>query len=238
MPRLKLTERLKVITAYLSRWERVADIGTDHAYLPIYLVSQGNKQTKIIATELNSGPLQRAREEVEALGFSGQIELRQGDGLACLDVNEVDAVVIAGMGGETIRDILANSPLIARNIKELILQPMSRQYLLRSWLVDNGFSLVDEELVMEDSHLYQIIVVKPEQSQKNYSPLQLEVGPILLEKKPALLESHLERHLKRYQQIAHDLQGQQRAEYLVKNREVMEKIDEIKGILKWLRAKP
>lgn len=233
---MRLTGRLKTIAAYLSPWSRVADVGTDHAYLPIYLAKK-NMYSRIIATELNSGPLQRAREEVLSLGLGQQIELRQGNGLECLEVGEVEVVVIAGMGGETIRDILANSLSIAKSLEIIILQPMSRQYLLRSWLIDNGFSLIDESLVAEENHLYQIIVVKPEGSQEKYSELELEIGPLLLKKKVNYLESHLEKILQRYHQIAKDLAEQDKAEYSLKNKEVAEKIREIKGILKWLKLK-
>lgn len=236
MQRLRLTKRLQAIAFYLSAWKKVADIGTDHAYLPIYLTTQDN-YSKIIATELNQGPLERASKEIESLGLTEIIELRQGNGLQCLQPGEVEIVVVAGMGGETIRDILAHSLFVANTLKQIILQPMSRSYLLRSWLVDNCFTIVDEELIAEDNRIYEVLAVEPGESKKTYSPLELEIGPLLLAKKHNLLIPHLEQILNRYQQIQRDLEGQDKVEYLAKKKNALEIVNKIEEMLRWLNAK-
>jgi len=233
---VKLTKRLEVIASYFSSCESMADIGTDHAYLPIYLAKQ-KEYAKLIATELNSGPLERARKEVQDVGVDSVIELRQGNGLACLKIGEVEAVAIAGMGGETIRDILQDALPLVKSLKLLVLQPMSRGTILREWLAEQGFLFLDEELVAEDNHLYEIIVVRLEEGGRDYSSLELEIGPILLEKRHPLLISQVERLLKRYEQVFLNLKGEKNEKYLSRIEEIRKKIEKLGEIVKWLKVK-
>lgn len=234
---MKLTKRLETIAAYFTSCSSMADIGTDHAYLPIYLAKK-KPYSKLIAAELNAGPLERARKEVEAFGVASLIELRQGNGLSCLKTGEVEGVAIAGMGGETIRDILTASLALAKSMKILVLQPMTKSFLLRQWLADNGFAFLDEELVAEDNHLYEIIVVKAfSGEEKQYSPLELEIGPVLLAKRHPLLPCQLKRLLKRYQQVVSNLAQEGPDKYLSYTEEVNQKIQKLKEIAKWLKVK-
>lgn len=231
---MKLTKRLQLVASYFSSFSSMADIGTDHAFLPVYLAHKGGYQ-KIIATDLNIKPLERAREEVVAHNLTSLIELRRGSGLQCLQVGEVQAAAIAGMGGETIRDILQDSLPVAASMDLLVLQPMSKSYILREWLQYNSFSFYDEELVEEDHHLFEIIVVQYGQKTKEYSNLQLEIGPLLLEKKHPLLLQQLEKLLYRYQQVFQHLAQQDK--HCLQRQEVSQKIEELKGIVKWLKHK-
>lgn len=236
MPILRITNRLAVLASYFTGYETLADIGTDHAYLPIYLAKQGG-YSKIIATDLNIKPLERAREEIKSHCLDSIIETRQGNGLNCLEPREVQGVAIAGMGGETIRDILASSLDLSKELRILVLQPMTRSFILREWLQKNNFIFLDEELVAEDNHLFEIIVVRFGVAKKNFSPLELEVGPILLEKRHCLLIDQIKQILNKYQQTLHQLTGQEEARHRIMRDQVSQKIEKLEEIVQWLNAK-
>ncbi|SHK80543.1 tRNA (adenine(22)-N(1))-methyltransferase [Desulforamulus aeronauticus] len=196
---IHLSNRLRKLASYVSTGSVMADIGTDHGYLPVYLVSQGIC-TRAVAADINKGPLESARAHVEQYQVSGKIDLRLGNGLERVQPGEVDTIVIAGMGGGTIRDILQASPETAVQARRLILQPMADEAELRNYLVNHGWSLVDEELLLEDNRLYLILVAERGR-EEIAEPLLFEVGPRLLEKKHPLLPVYLQRLQQKYQRI-------------------------------------
>ena len=155
----KLTARLQKIADQVTIGYRVADIGTDHGYIPIYLLK--NKISPfVIAGDINKKPLKRAEDNIKNHNLSCSIEVRLGSGLSILKLNEVDTAIIAGMGGLLISELLENSKEIAQNLKALILQPMQAQPELRKYLANNGFIIEKDILVKEDRHIYEIIVAK------------------------------------------------------------------------------
>lgn len=156
-----LDERLRTVASLVRRGTVVADIGTDHAYLPVYLVQRGICPAGI-AADLRSGPLAAARAHVAEVGLTDRIALRLGDGLAPLRPGEAGDIVIAGMGGETIEHILsaADAALIRRRDVRLILQPMTHAEQTRLWLMKNGFSIQTERLVIDGRHLYPVIAAQ------------------------------------------------------------------------------
>lgn len=152
-----LDERLKAVAAAVRPGSRVADIGTDHGYLPVYLVNEGICP-RAIAADLRPKPLEAARFHVQASGLSDRIDLRLGDGLTPVAPDETDDVVIAGMGGETIAGILEAAAWVRDSRLRFVLQPMSRAEELRRYLLYHGFSVTDERLVRDGRHLYPVIV--------------------------------------------------------------------------------
>lgn len=154
-----LDERLKTVAALVRSGSRVADIGTDHGYLPVYLVQEGICP-RAIAADLRSGPLESARRHVTAAGLSDRIDLRLGDGLTAIEPQEVDEIIIAGMGGETIAGILAAADWVRQPRLRLILQPMTRAEELRRFLLENGFHTDTERLVQDGRHLYPVLAVQ------------------------------------------------------------------------------
>lgn len=153
---MKLDSRLMAI-ANLVRKDRVfADIGTDHAYLPIYLVENGIIQ-KSIAADLRVGPLENARLAVESYNFSDKIELRISDGLDNFKENEVEEIAVAGMGGLLISSFIERTEWLKNSDIHLILQPMTHIEELRKTLFDNGF-IIDNEVVAEDGDKLYIII--------------------------------------------------------------------------------
>lgn len=152
-----LTPRLECILKYVNA-ETAADIGTDHAYIPIELIKRGLAK-KVIAADVRQGPIDIANANIEKNGLCGEIETRLGSGLSVLKKGEADTIIIAGMGGELIRDILSSDIETAKS-SILVLQPMNSQYELRKWLHDNDFSIVSEDIECEEHHVYNIMVVK------------------------------------------------------------------------------
>lgn len=152
-------ERLMTVAGLVRPGSRVADIGTDHAYLPVYLVGAGICPSAI-ASDLREGPLEAARRHIDEAGLTGRIAVRLGDGLACVSPDEVEDVVIAGMGGETIVGILQAAPWVRDGDKRLICQPMTHAEDLRRYLLYHGFSLETERLVIDGRHLYPVMAAR------------------------------------------------------------------------------
>ncbi len=150
-----LKNRLKTIESLVPIGARVADIGTDHGHLPISLV-RGQIASKVIACDINEKPLTNAKGNIEKTN-TPNIELRLGDGLAPIKPGEVDCVIIAGMGGEVIADILDACPFIKDEAYTLLLQPMTSANLLRKYLCENGFSILSETAVTEGKRIYTVI---------------------------------------------------------------------------------
>lgn len=152
-----LTPRLECIIKYAAA-ETAADIGTDHAYVSIELIKR-NKAKKVIAADIRKGPLDIARANIEKNNLSNKIETRLGSGLSVLKPGEADLIIIAGMGGELICDILSSDMDAARKSR-LILQPMNSQYELRKWLHDNDFSIINEDIECEGERVYNVIIAE------------------------------------------------------------------------------
>lgn len=159
MKQLELTPRLRAVAELVPNGAALADVGTDHAYLPVWLLQQ-NKICRAIASDLRVGPLQRAKRTAEQYGCTDRIEFILCDGLADIGMEQVDTVVIAGMGGESICSILENALWLANPNYTLVLQPMSAQPELRRWMWQHGFRIERERIECEGKRLYNILLVK------------------------------------------------------------------------------
>lgn len=153
------TPRLDALKGILKGVRSFADIGCDHAYLPILLAREGGFE-KIIASDINEGPVLKARANIERFGLCEKIEVRRGNGLSTLEEGEVDAVVISGMGADVICNILRADEKTARSVKFAVLQPMSGAEDLRRYLYTNDYIIKKEVLVREDRRIYPIMVVE------------------------------------------------------------------------------
>ena len=171
---MELSPRLRSVAELVPPGARFADIGTDHAYLPVWLILNGVID-KAIAADLRQGPLDRARETAEKYSVSDRMDFRLCDGLTGLHVGEADTIAIAGMGGETIAHILACAPWTKEEGVTLILQPMSSQPDLRQWLSENGYAIEKECIAREDKTLYTILLVKAGTMEK-LTPAELLAG--------------------------------------------------------------
>ena len=155
---IELSPRLRAVADYVPAGARLADVGTDHAYLPAALILEG-KIPSAIAADLREGPLNRARQTAAEHSVTENIVFRLCDGLTGIAPDEADAIAIAGMGGETIADILAAAPWTRTRGIPLILQPMSSMSDLRGWLQKNGYRICEEKLVQEGDTLYTVLSV-------------------------------------------------------------------------------
>lgn len=157
---IKLSDRLQLIADRISEGETMADIGTDHGFLPIYLRVCG-KSPKVIMGDVSEPSLEKGRKNafmmVPDMSMLDDIGFRVGDGLSVLESGEVDTVVIAGMGGKLIRDIMAADMELTGTIKKFVMQPRIGQGHLRKWLIDNGFVIIAEDVVVEGDYIPEII---------------------------------------------------------------------------------
>lgn len=151
-----LDQRLACVASLVRPGSRLADIGTDHALLPVWLVGKGICPGAI-AADLREGPLRAAERTIQKAGLEERIEVRLGDGLSPVGADEADDIVIAGMGGETIAAILAAADWVRSGRYNWVLQPMSRPEELRRWLLTNGFTIAGERIVRDASRRYTVI---------------------------------------------------------------------------------
>ena len=186
--------RLRSAIPYLKKGGRVADIGTDHAYLPIYLVGQGFSSCAI-ACDINEGPIRSARTNIAAAGLEGRIETLCTDGLCGVERFAPDDVMIFGMGGELIARILSDAPWVKDSGIGLILQPMTRASVLRRWLLENGFEILGETLTFEDKY-YQTVHARYDGVMRSYDERELLLGRLNIEARPPLFEGFLRHEIK------------------------------------------
>lgn len=170
---MELTARLQSVADQVPQGAAFADIGTDHAYLPVWLLLNG-RISHAIAADLREGPLNSARETAAQYGVSEQVSFRLCNGLADIAANEVDTIAIAGMGGETIAAILEAAPWTKEG-KLLLLQPMTSFPDLRLWLQKNGYNIENETITKEGRRLYTCLTVRAGQMEE-LTPAELWVG--------------------------------------------------------------
>lgn len=163
-----LTERLQTVKNLVENSDVVLDVGTDHGYVPISLIME-KRANKVIAADINKGPLLNAKKNIRLNGLIDKIELRLGGGMTPVELGEIDTVIMAGMGGILIADIIKESYDKACAVKKLILQPMYSQDYLRKYLVENGFRIKKEYLARENEKIYNIIEAMPGKEEKDYS---------------------------------------------------------------------
>lgn len=185
---ITLRPRLKKIAELVPPCNAAADIGTDHAYIPVQLLLS-DKAKYVIASDIKKGPVSRAKKTVEKYHLEGEIDVRLGAGLSTVAPNEAEVVIIAGMGGILISDILKQSQDTVRAAKLLILQPMTAVYELREYLSKNNYSVENEYLVQEEDKIYNIIVVKTS-GNNPYTLKELYLGKGLDKTAPALYDSY------------------------------------------------
>lgn len=191
MKQTTLSPRLLKIASLVPQDARPVDVGSDHAYLPVHLVKSGRVK-EAYATDVNEGPILRARANIEKAGLADKILTRRCDGLDGVEDFAPDTVTIAGMGGELIADIVSKSEYVKKNAPLLILQPMTQAATLRCYLAENGFTVMSEHLLPEVHRIYQIIVCRyTAQPCRRVRPLQALIGektandphlPLLFEK--------------------------------------------------------
>ena len=191
MRELQISRRLKAVAALVSPGLVLADVGCDHGYIPIYLIQKG-QIPRAIAMDINQGPLLRAREHIREWGLETYIETRLSDGLKALEPGEAQCLVVAGMGGPLMERILTQGAPVLKDMKELILQPQSEIGHFRQFLAENGYRIIEEDMVEEEKKYYPMM--KAVQGSMNYTKkAEYLYGKKLLEKRHPVLREFLEK---------------------------------------------
>ena len=173
-----LNQRLLTIADSLKGFERVCDIGTDHAFVPIYALEQDFVKSAI-ASDVKPGPLKVASKNINAAGLQKTISIVQSDGFKAFKPGDFDCGVIAGMGGILITHIIAGGLDVCKTLKRIVIQPMRDVELLRKWLMQNGFVITEEKIAVDSRKLYVVIIVNFSGKLLEYKQVDLLIGPCL-----------------------------------------------------------
>ena len=186
---MELSKRLQAVADLVTAHYKLADIGTDHAYIPIYLTQQ-KKITEAVALDVNEGPLQRAEEHIRENGLEAEIETRLSNGFQALQPGEVQSAVIAGMGGGLVIRILTEGEEVVRKLEECILQPQSEIGKVRAFLLEKGYEFLEEDMVCEDGKYYPMMRVE-HGSMKLPAKGELEYGNPALQRSIGVWSAYL-----------------------------------------------
>lgn len=195
----KLSKRLETVASFVPTGAIVADIGSDHAYLPCYLVHKGIA-ARAVAGEVVKGPYESAVKQVRTEGLTDKITVRMADGLAAVEeADEITAVTIAGMGGPLIVSILEKHPQALKTVTRLILQPNIHAKAIREWAIANGWAIQDEVILEEDGKIYEVLVLQRGEMKLNEA--QTLLGPKLMETKLPVFIEKWSREIANWQRV-------------------------------------
>lgn len=224
----ELSQRLARVGSHVPQDARLADIGSDHAYLPVALMLK-NKITFAVAGEVVKGPFQSAEKQVRKSGLTDQIVVRLADGLDAIEeTDRINAITIAGMGGTLIRSILEAGKQHGRinGSERLILQPNVGEKTLREWLVENEYTIIEEEILAENKKIYEIIVAE-KQEPVSYGDRELFFGPHLLKEKNDVFIQKWQREIAGKERVLAQLEKAEE--------KPLEKVAEIQTQLAWIK---
>ena len=245
--RLKLSERLRALAELVPAGSVLADIGTDHAWVPAELLLKG-RISRAVAMDIGEGPLARAATHIAELGLTEQVSLRLSDGFAALKPGEADCVLIAGMGGELMQGILTRGlgadgrpgPAFRSGVKRYLFSPHTEWEAFRGYLSAQGFRLTDERMLKEDGKYYLILVCENGDGEAAYREAEARgipvagarrFGPMLLERRDTVLRDYMNERLRKEQEIAERLPESQRTAVSTKREELRESIRLLKECL-------
>ncbi|MDR2465315.1 MAG: tRNA (adenine(22)-N(1))-methyltransferase TrmK [Streptococcaceae bacterium] len=232
MNEFQLSKRLEKVASFVATDSRVADIGSDHAYLIVSLMTQGKIEYGV-AGEVVKGPFQSAVEQIKKSGYFGKIHARLASGLDAIHSEDgIDTVVIAGMGGVLIRDILSDGFQKGKleGVKTLILQPNVGEMQVREWLIDHGFQVEEEAILIENDKIYEIIKAVTSPSPVQANSRQLRFGFHLLEEKNEVFVEKWKRELETAEFVSRKLK-EAKTPNPEKELEIASTISEIKEVL-------
>ncbi|GAA6113095.1 MAG: tRNA (adenine(22)-N(1))-methyltransferase TrmK [Apilactobacillus sp.] len=226
-----LSQRLKTVADFVPKNSRVADIGSDHAYLPVYLMKQ-NQIEFGIASEVAKGPLENAKQEILSEGLSDKIDTRLADGLLSINKEDnINCVTIAGMGGTLIRQILENGKNHLSGNEVLVLQPNVGENRLRTWLMNNHYEIKDETILREDGHTYEIIVAEKVNHDVEYSEQELQFGPFLLKQHSEVFVEKWQNEINRIEMVIDQMNQAKKEKPIEKIQKMKDDINSIKEVL-------
>ncbi|EME3992008.1 tRNA (adenine-N(1))-methyltransferase [Listeria monocytogenes] len=230
----QLSKRLEKVASYITKNERIADIGSDHAYLPCFAV-KNQTASFAIAGEVVDGPFQSAQKQVRSSGLTEQIDVRKRNGLAVIEKKDaIDTIVIAGMGGTLIRTILEEGAAKLAGVTKLILQPNIAAWQLREWSEQNNWLITSEAILREDNKVYEIMVLAPSEKPVTWTKQEIFFGPCLLKEQSAIFKSKWRHEANTWQNIIQTISNNQpvSTENQAKIRELEHKIALVEDVLK------
>ncbi|MDO4670125.1 MAG: class I SAM-dependent methyltransferase [Aerococcus sp.] len=204
-----LSDRLQQLANWVPAGSRVADIGSDHAYLPIYLANQ-ERITFAVAGEVAKGPLAHSQAAIKAAGWQEKISARFGDGLAVITPEDaIDVITIAGMGGQLIVDILSQGKQDGKlsNHPALLLQPNWEAQRVRQWLNMNGYALIKEGLVEENKKRYEMMMAQYAPEQANLTAEEIQFGRFVEQANPIVFQAMWQHELAKAQRVLMNLEN-------------------------------
>jgi len=225
---IKLDPRLQAAADFVLPGRAMADIGTDHAYLPIYLVSSGICP-RAIAADKAAWPIQAAAPIIKAHACGDRISLRCGDGLSVLTAGEADTIVLCGMGGQLMMEILQEGQSILQETKRLVLQPQKHIDLLRYWLAEHDWRIVAESIVESKGFFYSIIAAEP--GKMELSPNEAQFGPLLLKERSPEFLAWLRWQISEKEGIYQSLQKQSGSMILSRLSELEEELKNMRQLM-------
>ncbi|GIN70957.1 SAM-dependent methyltransferase [Bacillus sp. J14TS2] len=219
----KLSKRLETVVSFIKSSMSIADIGSDHAYLPCYAVKKGIA-ISAIAGEVVEGPYQSALKQVEAAHLTDKISVRKGNGLEVLQsTDQVDCIIIAGMGGSLITEILSAQKQKLASVSRLILQPNIAAEKVRKWLYEQNWQLIAEQLIEEEGKYYEVLVAEHGNPSLPYTDVSKEflLGPFLLKKKDDLFKQKWHGELRIWEKVLLELNKAERNQVIEKKKQVL-----------------
>ena len=223
---MQLSKRLEAVVRLAGTCQCIADIGTDHGYIPIYMVEQ-HLAERAIAMDVNKGPLERAQKNIQAYRMEDKIVTRLSDGAAALKSGEADGVIIAGMGGLLTIHILESGEEILKTVQTLVLQPQSELEQVRKFLAGHGYRITAENMVLDEGKYYPMMRVE-HGTQEKWEEQEYAFGKYLIATGNPVLQEFLEKEEKLCGEILSSLEGKS-GEHIERRRaEVQEKKEKIR----------
>jgi tRNA (adenine22-N1)-methyltransferase len=229
----KLSHRLETVSSFIPKGSKIADIGSDHAYLPCYAIEK-ELASFAIAGEVVEGPYQSALNQVRDSELEERVSVRKGNGLEVLSQGEVDCVTIAGMGGTLISTILENGKQKLKGVTRLVLQPNVSAISIRKWLLENGWELVAEKILEEDKKIYEVLVAERGDTRKPYSNMEKELllGPFLMKEKSEVFIKKWRQEAEQWKKICGQMnEAEQKGELEKKRSTIERKIEIVEEVL-------
>lgn len=229
MNEIQLSQRLAAVAAYVPDGARLADIGTDHAYLPCRLAQNGQIEAAI-AADVVIGPLTAAKKQIAASGVGETVKTRLADGLEAIEPDDdINTITICGMGGDLIARILDQGKQNGRldGVTRLVLQPNNAEHKLRRWLQEQGFVITTEEIMEENGKIYEILVAEPTSGEVSLTQEDILFGPFLRREKSPLFVQKWEGEIRKEEYVLKSLQNSRR-DVDAKQAEVLARVKMIK----------
>jgi len=226
-----ISERLKAIADMVDSCECCADIGTDHGYIPIYLLNKGVCK-RAIASDINKGPLEKAKYNVKKEDLSDKIDCRLGSGFSTIKPGEQNIAIIAGMGGNLTRDIIEDGMEVFKSLDYLIVQPVQNVEVFRQYVYEKGYEIIEENLCIDEGKYYEIIKIKyknKKQGIQDIDDIFYEISKFSYDRKHKLINEFIKNKIEKYEKILYAIKEDSESA-LERKKHIIDKINKLKEL--------